>query len=121
MNWFDQFMREYGVTILGTILTALAGYIGIAIKVLYEKICNDKAKKSIVKTCVAAIEQIYVDLHGAEKFDKCLEAASELLEDRGIKVSETELKMLIEAAVQQFNKAVATGNADLLERFSEVE
>ena len=103
MNWFDQFMSQYGITIIGTILTAVAGYIGIAIKCLYEKVCNDNTKKSIVKTCVAAIEQIYQDLHGEEKFQKCLEAASEMLTDRGITVSDSELRILIEAAVKQFN------------------
>lgn len=107
MNWFEEFMMQYGVTIIGTLLTAVAGYVGIAIKRLYEKICNDNTKKSIVKTCVAAIEQIYKDLHGEDKLMRCLEAASGMLNERGIKTSDGELRLLIEAAVQQFNKGLS--------------
>ena len=38
-----------------------------------------------------------------EKYEKALEAASEMLSEKGISVTELELKMLIEAAVGEFN------------------
>ena len=103
MEIFKEFIAEYGTTILYAILTALAGYVGIAIKNLYKKIVNDKTKKSIVKTCVRAVEQLYTELHGEEKYEKCVEACTEMLADRGLSITEIELKMLIEAAVKEFN------------------
>lgn len=106
MEIFKEFIAEYGTTILYAILTALAGYVGIAIKNLYKKIVNDKTKKSIVKTCVKAVEQLYKELHGEEKYEKCVEACTEMLAERGLSITEIELKMLIESAVGEFNKAI---------------
>ena len=67
------FISEYGTTILYAILTAIAGYLGIVIKKMYEKYINDKTKKDVAKTVVQAVEQIYKDLHGEEKLNKALE------------------------------------------------
>lgn len=103
MAIINEFIETYGVTILYTILTALAGYVGIAVKNLYRKYIDNKTKRDVARTCVRAIEQIYIDLHGPEKFNKCVEAASEMLTDRGIHITEIELRMLIEAAVNEFN------------------
>ena len=103
MSIFKEFINTYGVTILYTILTALAGYVGIAVKNIYHKYIDNKTKKDVARTCVRAVEQIYIDIHGPEKFNKCVEAASEMLADRGIHITEIELRMLIEAAVNEFN------------------
>lgn len=102
---FAQFISEYGTQILYLIFTAIAGYIGIVVKNLYQKYVNDQTKKDVVKTVVQGIEQIYKDIHGEEKLDKALEAASEMLFEKGIKITEFELKMLIEASVAEFNDA----------------
>lgn len=103
MAIINEFIETYGVTILYTILTALAGYVGIAVKNLYKKYINNKTKRDVARTCVRAIEQIYIDLHGPEKLNKCIEAASEMLAERGIHITDIELRMLIEAAVNEFN------------------
>ena len=61
---FNEFLSTYGMKILGTILTALAGYLGVVIKNLCQKYLNDKTKQDVAKTCVKAVEQIYKDLQG---------------------------------------------------------
>lgn len=101
----NQFISEYGTTILYTILTAIAGYVGIWIKSLYTKYVNDKTKQDVAKTVVKAVEQMYKELHGEEKLQKALEAASDMLTNKGITISDIELRMLIEASVSEFNKA----------------
>ncbi len=53
-----------------------------------------------------AVEQLYKDLHGEEKYNKAVEALIEMLGEKGIAISELEIKMLIEAAVVEFNGAV---------------
>ncbi len=108
MEFFNQFINEYGTTILYTILTALAGYLGIWVKSLYTKYINDKTKQDVVKTCVSAVEQLYKDLHGEEKYNMVVESVSDMLEEKGITITELELKMLIEAAVGEFNKVFST-------------
>ena len=115
-NVFNEFISTYGVTILWAIVTFIAGYVALGVKSLYARFVNDKTKKSVVKTCVQAIEQIYVDLHGEDKLNKCIIAASEMLNERGITIGETELRLLIEAAVNEFNNKF-----DLIELDSSIE
>lgn len=105
MELLKEFISVYGATILYSILTAIAGYIGIVIKNLYQKYINDKTKQDVAKTVVQAVEQMYKDLHGDEKLQKALEAASDMLMTKGITISDIELRMLIEAAVAEFNDA----------------
>ena len=102
---FEEFVNAYGSEILMAVLTAIAGYIGIVVKNLYTKYINDKTKESVIKTVVQGIEQIYKDLHGEEKLSIAIEAASEMLNEKNITISEFELRMMIEASIAEFNKA----------------
>lgn len=112
MEFIKLFISEYGTTILYAVLTALAGYIAIFAKKLYTKYVNDKTKQAVAKTVVQAVEQIYKDLHGEEKLNKALEAASETLAEKGITITDLEMRMLIEAAVAEFNNAFEKTGAD---------
>ena len=105
MEFIKLFISEYGTTILYAVCTAIAGYLGIVVKQLYTKYVNDKTKQAVAKTVVQAVEQIYKDLHGEEKLNKALESASEMLAEKGIAITDLELRMLIEAAVAEFNNA----------------
>ncbi|MBO5507435.1 MAG: hypothetical protein J6A00_06695 [Bacteroides sp.] len=98
-----DFINDYGANILCSIITALVGYIGIEIKRIYVKYINDETKKSVVRTCVKAVEQLYKDLHGEEKLNKCIESVSAMLCDKGIAITDIEVRMLIESAVNEFN------------------
>lgn len=107
----QDFINQYGTTILYTVLTALAGYVGIFIKNQYTKYINDKTKQDVVKTCVRAVEQLYADLHGEDKYNKAVEGITEMLSEKGITITEFEIKMLIEATCAEFNDAF---NKDVL-------
>ena len=105
MEFITQFISEYGTTILYAILTAIAGALGMWIKKVYTEVVNTKTKERIVRVCVQAVEQLYKDLHGEEKYNKVVESVVQMLEEKGITITELELKMLIEAAVGEFNEA----------------
>lgn len=105
MDIITGFISAYGVEIMYAILTFIAGWLGTVIKNLATKWLNDKTKQDVAKTCVKAVEQIYKDLHGEEKLNKALEAASEMLHSENITITDIELRMLIEAAVAEFNDA----------------
>ena len=105
MEFIKLFISEYGTTILYAILTALAGYLGVKAKALADKYINDKTKKAVAKTAVQAVEQVYKDLHGEEKLNEALKAASEMLAEKGITITDLELRMLIEASLAEFNDA----------------
>lgn len=102
---FAEFINLYGMQILYAIVTAIAGYIGIAVKNAVTKYINDKTKKEVAKVAVQFVEQVYKDLHGEEKLNEALQAAAEMLQEKNISVSSLELRVLIEAAVAEFNNA----------------
>ena len=101
---FVEFINQYGLQILYTVVMAIAGYVGIVIKNLATKYINDKTKRDVAKTAVQFVEQVYKDLHGEEKLNAALSAASEMLAEKGIHVSDLEMRVLLEAAVAEFNK-----------------
>lgn len=94
-----EFIQNYLFEILATIITALASFIGVSIKNAYTKYINTKTKKEIVQDTVNYVEQVFKDIHGKEKLEKAKEKALEWLNEKGIKISETELEILIESAV----------------------
>lgn len=98
-----EIVNTYGAEIIGTILTALAGVVALAIKNLATKYINTKVKRDIARTVVQAVEQCYRHLDGPAKLDKALEAAADMLTANGITVTDLELRMLLEAAVGEFN------------------
>lgn len=102
---FVEFINQYGLQIMYTIITAVAGYVGIVVKNVVTKYLNDKTKQAVAKTAVQFVEQVYKDLHGEEKLNAALGAASEMLAEKGITVSDLEMRVLIEAAVSEFNDA----------------
>lgn len=105
MDLLREFISEYGTMILYTILTAIAGYLGVVVKKIYENYVNDKMKRDVARTVVLGVEQIYKDLHGDEKLQRALASASEMLAEKGIQISDLELRMLIESALAEFNRA----------------
>lgn len=102
---FAEFINEYGLQLLYMIITAIAGYIGIVVKNLVTKYINDKTKRAVAKSAVRFVEQVYKDIHGEEKLREALKAASDMLAEKGITITDLELRVLVEAAVLEFNKA----------------
>ena len=95
----NEFISAYGLPIIGSIITAVLGWVGLQIKALYERYVDTKEKQAVCKTVVAAVDQIYKDLGGEKKLEKAIEAASDMLNARGITCTELELRMLLESAV----------------------
>ena len=104
-----EFVNTYGLEIIGTILTALAGVVAAVATKLATKYINTKVKRDIARTVVQGVEQLYKDLHGDEKLAKALEAAADMLQQAGITVTDLELRMLLEAAVGEFNDVFNSG------------
>ena len=102
---FAEFINTYGMQLMYAVITAIAGYLGIVFKNLAKKFFNDKTKKEVAKNAVQFVEQVFKNLHGEEKLFEAMKAASEMLAEKGITITELELRVLIEAAVAEFNKA----------------
>lgn len=98
-----ELLSTYVLPLLAAAFTALAGFVGTQIKNLYRRWVDDKTKEAVVRTCVKAAEQLYHHLSGPEKLEKAKEGVLEMLEEKGIPISELELNLLIESCVSEFN------------------
>ena len=105
MNILNEFITTYGTTILYTILTTVASFIGLKVKTIYEKYINDKTKKDVVESTVKYVEQIYKNLKGEEKLAKAKDNILALLNEKGISITELEMDVLIEATCNSFKKS----------------
>ena len=102
-----EIFATYALPIIAAAVTALAGFLGAQLKGLYQKYVNDKTKESVVRTCVKAVEQLYHDLGGPEKLEKAKEGIEDMLNEKGIPITELEMNLLIEAVVSEFNYGFA--------------
>lgn len=102
-----EIFATYVLPVIAAAVTALAGFLGAQLKGLYQKYINDKTKESVVRTCVKAVEQLYHDLSGPEKLEKAKDGVVEMLNEKGIPISDLEMNLLIEAVVSEFNYGFA--------------
>lgn len=102
-----EIFATYALPVIAAAVTALAGFLGAQLKSLYQKYINDKTKEAVVRTCVKAVEQLYHDLGGPEKLEKAKEGIEEMLNEKGIPITELEMNLLIEAVVSEFNYGFA--------------
>lgn len=119
-----NFLNEYGI--LSAVITAIAGGLGFLIKWVFNKTVGEKmkedTKKEVASLVVKYVEQVYTDLKGKKKLDKALEALSEMLNEKGITISDLEMRVLIEAALAEFNNAFTkTPTSEVTISESEVE
>ena len=99
-----EFLAQYGMEIISTIVVAIMGFIGICIKNVIKKISDDKTKQHVCKTVVKAVEQMYSDLTGTEKYEKAVENITDMLTEKGISATELEVQMLIESCVKEMKE-----------------
>lgn len=104
MEFIITIINTYGTQIIAAILTALCGGVAVGVKTLCTKYINTEIKQNLAKTAVQAVEQVYKDIHGEEKLNKAMEYLAATLKEYGIEISTTEMKLLLEAAVGEFNK-----------------
>lgn len=102
MNFFKTFISEYGMVIVYSILTAIAGAVAAFVKKKYKEKCDNKTKQEVVRNCVMMAQQVYRGLDGETKKQRAIEAISAMLEEKGISITALEINVLIEACVGEF-------------------
>ena len=123
---FEYFIYTYGPSLAMAVLCAIFGCLGYAIKRIAAKYINDDTKRSVAKVSAQFVEQVWYTLHGPEKLAKALATAEVLLKKKGIDFDSDEMKILIEAAVAEFNEAfkkpvLQEATADAVRRVDEAE
>ena len=90
-------------------LTTLAGYLAKQVTGYLKKrgaLAQLESNKVLVDIVVNAIEQMYKEFDGSDKFDMAKKDLADLLQEKKIKVSEVELNHLIENAVKEMKKGI---------------
>lgn len=90
--------------VIVTVVGIVASYVGLKVKSIYNEKVNTKEKETVVQHTVEYVEQVCKDVHGEEKFNAAMDKVIELLEEKGIEFTKAELEVLIESAVNGFNK-----------------
>lgn len=103
---------------VATVISVLLGVLAAKIKTTYNNKVQDETVRTIVESVVRWAQQIYEDCDGPEKLQAALQKASDILNEKGITVSESELNMLIESAVYGLKQGV-TVETPLIEATTE--
>lgn len=93
---------------IASIVAAVLGVLATKIKKAYQEKCDNETVKAIVDSAVRYVQQVYYSAEGQEKLAKATEKASTVLNEKGIKVSDTQLNMLIESAVYGVKQSEVT-------------
>ena len=99
-----EIINMYGLQLVGLLLLILFGIGGKVAKRSAEKVFDTPVKMELARLVVQFVEQTYKDLHGKDKLNAALVALSGMLAEKGIRASESEMTVLIEAAVAEFNE-----------------
>lgn len=102
---FETMMHEYFFQMLALIVCAGTAALGYGCRKLYKQHVDSQEKEAVAVSAAAFVEQTFRNLHGYDKLMKAMDTARVLLAKRGIKFSAEEMKILIVAAVGQFNDA----------------
>jgi hypothetical protein len=105
-------MWEILYPILATTLTTVLSYVGLRLKTLYEKHIDTKVKEDIIRNTVQYVEQVFGTLQGSEKLEKAKATALDWLGEKGIKISDAELTVLIESAVKSLKGGFYINNKE---------
>ena len=113
-------MKDVLILLLSACIPIFVGYIAKAVGSLstflrnkYGEVADTQTKKEIVTIAVKAVEQIFKTLHGEEKLAKAKEFVLEMLDEKGIVISEVELDTYIHSVVKEFNDNKPIINAEI--------
>ena len=94
-----EMINLYGMEVLGALLICLFGFFGMIAK----RILDTPLKVQLAKIAVQFAEQTCKTLCGEDKMNAALCALSELLARKHIRATESEMRILLESAVAEFN------------------
>lgn len=104
-----EMLQEQIVEIAVLIIASLLGLITRSVMSYLKKkgvVAKIEGNKQIADIVVGAIEQTYKHLHGDEKLNLAKIELIKISKQKGLKISEKELDLLIESSVKEMNKAV---------------
>ncbi len=89
------------IELILTVITGVISFVGIRLKTIYKEKINDETVKKIVTDTVKYVEQITKDISitSENKKQKAKDKILQWLDQKGLSISDVELDILIESAV----------------------
>lgn len=105
MEWNDVLnaLMPLAISAMGIVFTAIGTWAAMQAK----KFLDTREKRALAEVTVKYVEQVGKLLGSEEKLGLALQTLTQELENAGIKFTEVELRVLIEAAVNGFKKEYA--------------
>lgn len=97
-------------SIILTALTAILGWLGATIKKVYNEKVTNETIRSIISDCVNYVEQKSKNEEIKNKYEMAKDKAVNILNSKGIQVSEDEIDLLIESFVSGLKKDEVNNN-----------
>lgn len=97
--FISGFIKEYGNTMLYTVIMAVISYVGIVIKKFLDDTYKYFVKKETINIVCKAVEHLYGECSGEEKLNYATSIAKEMFADKGISIGDLELRMMIEYSI----------------------
>ena len=97
MKFISEFISQYGFAIIHIFFLSIVSYVSFSIKKILKKHVDDKTKKEVIVTVCVAINKLYPNLNNDEKFNKIIFNCEQILKEKGIIISDLELRMYIVA------------------------
>lgn len=99
-----EIVNQILIPVLEAILTIVFSYVAIKIKNYLENKEISEEVKTVINDTVKYVEQVYKDLDGEQKLQNAISNITKLLEEKGITISQEEMRTLIESAVYNINQ-----------------
>ncbi len=98
-NILIDFTKEYGLNIIHSIIMGILSYIALDIKKVHKKYVQDKTKKDVVKMVCNYVNEVYPTSTSEDKLNIAFNSAREILKEKGITISDLELKVLLHNSI----------------------
>lgn len=95
MNIINQFISNYGLSILSIIITGLISYIGLGLKKVIHTLVIHKIKTESAEMVYHATEELYKNLNPKEKYTKMMTYLQQILKEKNINISTLEINLLL--------------------------
>ena len=104
METVVDILKSSALEIISIILSGIFAFIALKLKTYLKAKLDTEEKKNVAKMAVTLVEQTFKELHGEDKYNEAVKYVSHVLAEKGISVTETEIKLLIESALGEANK-----------------
>lgn len=98
-NILMEFTKDYGIEIIHSIVMGVFSYIALDIKKEYKKHMQDKTKREVVDKVCNYVNEVYPNSTGLDKLSIATTSTKEILKEKGITISDLELKVLLHNSI----------------------